>query len=579
MPYLDNLKFNWRINTIFVVMAIFLLAIIYRLIDIQVINSQKYLALANSQQSRKFEIPAKRGEIFLEDNGQLYPIALNQSLKLLYADPKFIKDPTDVSKKLSPIIGIDEAKLTEALSNKNSRYVELKQKISKEDATRINALKIAGLVLRDKDYRYYTEGNLYSQVLGYVNNDGIGQYGIEGYLDSELAGTPGLLRAVTDSLGIPINSQDNTLLEARDGKSYILTIDRTVQSLADKAIVKAVQNNRAQSGSMIVMDPKTGEIIAMANYPNFDPNNYFEVKDYTLFKNSTITNLYEPGSGFKIFTMSAGLDSGKIKPETTYNDTGSVTVSGKTINNAENKKYGIQTMTDVIQKSLNTGAVFILQALGTDPNKITLAGKELLYEYIKKFGFGIKSGIEQPGEPDGFVKAPKTYDIDYANMTFGQGISITSIQMIIGAAAIANGGKLYQPHLVKKIVDKDKVAVLNKPKVIRDNVISPQTAATVASMMVRVVEHGSGYLTKTKGYNIAGKTGTAQVPKANGQGYEEDKNIGSFVGFAPVEDPKFIILVRVDYPKVQGFAEKTAVPAFAEVARELLKYYQIPPSN
>lgn len=559
-------------------MLFFLVAIFYKLIDIQLINNKKYLAMANSQQSRKFEIEAKRGDIFLDDGGQLYPVALNQNLKLLYADPKLIKDTKEAASKLSPLIGVEEAKLVDQLSNSNSRYVELKQKIDKETVQKISALKLAGIALKDKNYRYYTEGNLYSQVLGYVNNDGMGQYGIEGYMNNDLSGSNGLLRAITDSLGVPINSQDNTITEARDGKSLVLTLDRTVQSLADKAISKAVQNNRAQSGSLIVMDPKTCEVVAMANYPNYDPNNFTDVKDYSLFKNSSVNNLYEPGSGFKIFTMSSGIDTGKVKPETTYNDTGEVVVSGKTINNAENKKYGIQSMSDVIQKSLNTGVVFVLKMLGGDPNKITKEGKDIFYEYVRKFGFGSKTGIEQSAEPDGFVKSPKAYDVDYANMTFGQGVSVTSIQMIAGAAAIANGGKLCQPHLVKQMIDKDKniTKISTAPS---KEVISEQSAKTVANMMINVVEHGSGYLAKTKGYKIAGKTGTAQVPKTNGQGYEEDKNIGSFVGFAPVDDPKFIILVRVDYPKVQGFAEKTAVPAFAEVARELFKYYQLSPSN
>lgn len=578
MTYFNKLKINWRIKAIAVVMLIFLGAIIYRLIDIQLINSKKYLALANSQQSRKFQIDAKRGEIFIDDKGQLYPIALNQNLKLLYADPKLISDPIDTSKKLAPIINQDERKLTEALLNKNIRYVELKQKIDKEEAQKINALKINGLVLKDKSYRYYTESNLYSQLIGYVNNDGEGQYGIEGYMNKELAGSNGLLKAVTDSTGMPINSQDNTIVEAKDGKSLVLTVDRTIQSLADKAITKAVENNRAQSGSMIVMDPKTCEIVAMANYPNFDPNNYSEVKDYNLFKNRAVNDLYEPGSGFKIFTMATGIDSGKVKPETTYNDAGELTISGKTIKNAEGKKYGVQTMSDAIQKSLNTGMVFVLKMLGGDSNKINSSGKELLYEYIKKFGFGTKTGIEQSAEPDGFVKTAKAYDIDYANMTFGQGVSVNSVQMITAAAAIANEGKLCQPHMVKKMIDGDNnsTKISQRPS---KEVVSSQSAATVAKMMINVVEHGSGWAAKTKGYKIAGKTGTAQVPKTNGQGYEEDKNIGSFVGFAPVEDPRFIILVRVDYPRIQGFAEKTAVPAFAEVARELFKYYQIPPSD
>lgn len=277
--------------------------------------------------------------------------------------------------------------------------------------------------------------------------------------------------------------------------------------------------------------------------------------------------------------MAAGLDAGKVKPDTKYDDTGEVKVGDKTIRNADNHKFGVSTMTDVIQKSLNTGVVFVLRQLGTDPNKITIESKEVLYDYIKRFGFGEKTGIELAGEAKGFVKDTKGYDVDYANMTFGQGISSTSLQLVNSVAAIANGGTLYKPYVVAKEISPSGETKETKPVVIRDNVISSQAAAQLSVMMEQVVQHGSGWPTRMKGYRIAGKTGTAQVPRADGQGYDEKKNIGSFVGFAPVEDPKFVMLVRVDYPKVEGFAEKTAVPTFAEVAKQLFIYYQVPPSG
>jgi cell division protein FtsI/penicillin-binding protein 2 len=244
-----------------------------------------------------------------------------------------------------------------------------------------------------------------------------------------------------------------------------------------------------------------------------------------------------------------------------------------------NHKFGMSTMTDVIQKSLNTGVVFVLQQLGSDPKKITLKGKEVLHDYIKRFGFGEKTGVELAGEAGGYVKDPKAYDVDYANMTFGQGISTTSLQMVNSVAAVANGGTLYKPYIVEKTIATDGSEQLNKPKVIQDKVISSQAAATLANMMAQVVQHGSGWPTRMKGYNIAGKTGTAQVPRADGKGYDEHKNIGSFVGFAPVEDPKFVMMVRIDYPKVEGFAEKTAVPTFAEVAKQLFMHYQVLPKE
>jgi len=567
-----------RLN--FLSIAVFggcLVVIVFRLFQVQVVLGQDYEARANSQQSRKFEIPASRGQVYLDENGELYPVALNQKLSMLYVDPKFIPDAKRAASELARVTGLDETTLRDQLTYKKSRYIELKQRVSSEEASKIRSLKIPGVVLRQKDYRYYPENNLLSHVIGYVNSDGDGQYGLEEYLNVDLTGKNGLLKAATDSMGVPIVSNENTIIEPKNGKDVVLTIDRSIQLVAAQALEKAVQENRAESGSIVVVDPSSGAVKALVNYPDYNPNEYGKVKDYGVFRNRAVTDLYEPGSGFKVITMASALDADKITPETTYNDTGEVEVSGKTIRNAENKKYGVQNMYDVIQKSLNTGMVFILKQLGGDSGKINRAGKDLFSQYIAKFGFGVRTGIEQAGEASVRVKSPSTYDVDYANMTFGQGIAVTSMQMVQAVAAIANGGKLYQPYLVGGVVQADGTVKKNQPKLINSQVISPQAAAETASMMTRVVEKGSGWATKMPGYSIAGKTGTAQVAKADGTGYEERKNVGSFVGFAPVEDPKFVMLVRIDYPQVDGFAEKTAVPAFATVAKMLLKYYQVPP--
>ncbi len=581
MGFTREIQAKRRLNIITAAMGLCFVVIVGRLFQVQVVLGQKYEAKATSQQSRKFQIPASRGQVYLDENGELYPVALNQKLNLLYVDPKFITQPEKAAKELAGVTGLDRDKLKQQLTFKKSRYVELKQRVGSDEAAKIRALKIPGVVLRPEDYRYYPEGSLFSHILGYVNSDGEGQYGLEQYLDTDLTGRNGLLKAATDSMGVPIVSNENTIVEPKNGQDVVLTIDRSIQAVASEALVKAVQENRAESGSIIVMDPQTGAVKALVNYPDYDPNNYGAVKgtDYGVFRNRAVTDLFEPGSGFKVITMASALDAGKVDPDTTYNDTGEVEVSGKTIRNAENHKYGVQTMYDVIQKSLNTGMVFILKKFGSDQNKVTRAGKDALYGYIQKFGFGVRTGIEQSGEATATVKPPSTYDIDYANMTFGQGIAVTSIQLVQAVGAIANGGKLYQPYLVDGVVQKSGEVRKNQPKLINSQVVSSQAAAQTASMMTRVVEKGSGWATKMPGYSIAGKTGTAQVPKADGTGYEEVKNIGSFVGFAPVEDPKFVMLVRIDYPKVEGFAEKTAVPAFATVAKALMKYYQIPPKG
>jgi cell division protein FtsI/penicillin-binding protein 2 len=551
--------------------------VIGRLFFVQAIKGSEYAQKANSQQSRKFEIPAQRGLIYLKESNGLYPVALNTEVYTLAVDPSFVKDKDKTANEISQVVNIDKKEIEKKLSAKN-RYVELSKAISTEDAEKIKSLSLPGVLLQKKASRYYPEGPLFAQILGYVNDDGEGQYGFEQFSNGALTGDTGQYNTVTDSLGIPINTVENTLVEPKDGKNYALTLDRGLQSVASDALLSAIETNRAESGSIIVMDVETGEIKAMVNYPSYDPNDFRSVKDYTLFSNRAVSGLFEPGSGFKAITMAAALDAKKVTPETKYNDLGEVTVSGKTIRNSENKKYGIQNMTDVIQKSLNTGMVFVLEMLGSNQNAITLSGKQLLFDYIEKFGFGKVTGIEVAGEVSSKVKPANTYDIDYANISFGQGISVNSLQLLASVGAIANKGVLVKPTIVAGEVNELSQVVPAKSTEVR-KVISEESASQTAQMMTQVVEKGSGYLTRMKGYKIAGKTGTAQVPRADGKGYEENKNIGSFVGFAPADDPKFVMLVRIDYPKVEGFAEKTAVPAFAVVAKELFKYYKIAPSG
>lgn len=565
-------------------LALFLFAgiLTWRLFSLQVLNQGHYTALASQEHNRKYEVPASRGQIYLMDGEQRSPLALNQHLKLLWADPSHVQDKAGTASKLAAITGGSAADYLAKLQ-RPGEYVALKEKVDAGIADKIQALNIAGVGLFDQEYRVYPEGQLAAQVSGFVNSEGKGQYGIEGFLDQELAGTAGQLKAKTDTNGNPIATADNIIKQPTNGKSYVLTIDRNIQAQAEKWLTDGVKNVGATSGSLVVIDPKTGAVKAMANYPTFDPNNYSQVSDYGVFSNSVVSNMFEPGSGFKIITMSSGLDTGKVKPDTQYNDTGEVDLDGYTIKNAENHKFGTQTMTDVIQKSLNTGVIFVLRMLGGDPNNITLAGKKTLYDYITKhFGFGVPTGIEQAGEAAGKVNQPSNVsgnNVNYANMTFGQGISVTMMQMVDAAAAIANGGKFYQPYLVDTAINPDGTEHKTQPRVVSSNVISATAATQITTMMEQVVLHGSGYATKMKGYQIAGKTGTAQIPDPSGKGYLPDKNIGSFVGFAPADNPKFVMMVRVNEPKVQGFAESTAVPIFAHVAQYLLQYYAVPPSG
>ncbi len=554
--------------------------VLARLGYLQIVQHGYYTALAAGEHQRKYELPAARGQIYLQDGDTKVPLALNQTLKLMYADPSIIVDKADTARKLSAVTGQPPERYIDAMS-KAKEYAVLQARLDEATATKIKNLRLTGVGLINQTYRTYPEGSLASQSLGFVNNDGQGQYGLEGFLNKELSGLPGLLNAKTDTNGVPIATSDNLSKAPVDGTSVVLTLDRNIQAQAEKFLKAGVETVRADSGSVVVIDPNTGAVKAMANFPTYDPNDYAKTTDYSRFSNAIVSDRFEPGSGFKVFTMAAGLDSGKIKSETTYNDTGCIEISRHQICNAANHKDGPDTnMTKVLRDSLNTGVVFVLKSLGSDPNAITSAGKKLFYSYISdRFHFGRKTGIEQAGEAAGVVNPPSSNDTNYANMTFGQGLSVTLLQMTSAVGAIANGGTLYQPYLVAKRTKVDGTTQTTSPKATVNNVMSKTAAHDLTEMMKVVVQHGSGYLAYTPGYNIAGKTGTAQIPNPSGPGYLDNQNIGTFVGFAPAEAPKFVVMVRINKPKIEGFAEKTTVPVFANLTRWLLQYYSVPPSG
>jgi cell division protein FtsI/penicillin-binding protein 2 len=578
----DTIVQRRRLGYFTFLLAGFGVLLLGRLFYVQVIRHGQFLAQASSEHTRKYQIPARRGELYVHDGDTTSPVALNQRLKLVYADPRYVDNKADAAKKLASVTGGDATDYERRL-NKGIEYAVLADRVPSDIAKKISDLKIAGIGMKDVDYRTYPEGSLAAQVLGFVNTDGEGQYGIEGYLNDQLGGTPGQLSGKTDTHGIPIYTADNTKTPPVDGTSFVLTIDRNIQAMAEQELADQVQKVKAKSGSIVVMDPTTGAVRAMANYPTYDPNQYGKVADYGVFLNGAVSAQFEPGSGMKAFTVAAGLDQGKIKPGTTYDDPACVQVDDRKICNAEGDKPGKnKTMTVALRDSLNTGMMFILRMLGGDADKITLNGKKILYDYFTKhFGFGTRTGIEQAGEAAGSVAGPTTNNVTYANMTFGQGISVTMVQMVAAMAAVANGGRLYQPYLVDQVLKPDGSTETARPKVVSDHVMSPGAIADLTQMLQVVVQHGSGYIAggMNPGYKIAGKTGTAQIPRPDGKGYIDGANIGSFVGFAPADNPKFVVMVRINEPGVKGFAETTTVPVFGEVCKWLFKYYGIPPSG
>jgi len=432
-------------------------------------------------------------------------------------------------------------------------------------------IKFSGVDFIMKIYRYYPENNIGSNMTGFVSYaepEPKGQYGLEGFFDEELTGTPGSIKTERSAAGELVIANGRQYNKPKNGSDLVLTINRSIQFEACEKLDAAVKKHGADSGSVIIMDPKTGGILAMCSYPDYDPNNYRDIEDIHTYNNPVIFDQYEPGSIFKAITMSAAIDQKKVSPETTYYDAGVVKIAKYSIKNSDLKSHGKVDMNTVLELSLNTGAIFAMRQTGAD----------VFDQYVQNFGFGEKTGIELNGESAGdinsLVKEKTNKELYAATASFGQGIAVTPLQMVSAFAAIANGGVLMQPYLVKEIVHADGSTALTQPKQIR-RVISERASMIMGGMLVNVVEKGHGKAAGVKGYYVAGKTGTAQVPKKGG-GYEKNVNIGSFAGFAPANDPAFVMLVRMNHPRDVAWAESSAAPLFGDIAEYILNYFQIP---
>jgi len=395
--------------------------------------------------------------------------------------------------------------------------------------------------------RNYPQGTMASSLIGFVGGEGAGQYGVEGYYDGELEGEE----------------------KSDGGEDIFLTVDYNVQFAAENLLIKASQNLKIEGGQIIVMDPKTGKILALADYPNFDPNSYFKAKDFSIFQNGSVQNLFEPGSTLKPITMAAAMDKGKITPETTFTDSGKVKIGESTIENFGGAVYGESTMIQVLEKSINTGVVFAEKKMGHD----------VFLNYLRAFGLFEPTNVDIQGEVYSENKQLENGgDINFATAAFGQGIEITPIQLARAFCAVANGGNLVKPYIVGKIVDNGEAAEI-KPEISSQKVIASGTASKVAAMMVSVVENGFSKAAGIPGYYIAGKTGTSQISwSASGikkRGYS-DKTWQSFIGFFPAFNPRFLIFVKLDNPEANT-AEYSAAPVFKELAQYLINYYSVPP--
>ena len=552
---------------------LFTAAVIARFFQLTVIQHKFYASWAENEHLLSKTLIPVRGQIFVHENktGAIVPVVTNIKKDLVFAEPPDIVDKQTTAATLARLLELPRAQILEKISDNEKKWVSLKKELSESQSLAIVALKLSGIHLQSESYRFYPEKNFASQVLGFLGFNGdtrTGRYGIEENYDRTLAGSAGFLSLEKDLKGGWITSVNRDVEAAVDGADIVLTLDRAIQFKAEEILKDTVEQHKADGGSLIVLEPKTGKVLAMASFPNFDPNTFNQVEDVGVFRNRAITDTYEPGSVFKPMTMSAAIDTGAVTPDTTFEDTGVVELAGYQIHNANNKVYGVSSMTRVLEQSINTGAVFAEEK----------TGKEKFLEYVKRFGFGSTTGITLPAESGGDIRnLPNGGDVHYATASFGQGITVTVLQMAQAYATIANGGKMMKPYIVEKIIRKTVPPEEIGTQEVRQ-VISTQSANTLGAMLVNVVENGHGKRAAVPGYYIAGKTGTAQVAKAGG-GYDPSITNGTFAGFGPAENPRFVIVVKITNPKDVRFAESTAAPAFGEMAKFLVNYLQIPPTR
>lgn len=580
MPKLHG---NLRINLFIVFVALFSGLILYRLFILSVIRHSAYSRTAQAQSENINNILA-RGNIYMTDkDSNLIIAATNKKFPLIYVVPADIKqdDRDSVAEKIAGITGLEKTEILTKISSDSKSLRVLARRAGSEQVDAIKNLKIKGLGVSYEMGRYYPGESLAANAIGFLGYDtegrNAGQYGIEGYYDDSLFGKEpnmsGLFAAanplglVKSIVNIFTKSEKKAVASGEFDRpaDVVLTIDKNVQNFVEDELKEILKKWDAEKGVVIVQEPETGRILAMASWPSFNPNSYSSSKtEYYL--NSSIQEVYEPGSSFKPITMAAGLDLSKITPQTTFEDKGFVDIAGYTIHNFSNKVFGAQTMSQVLEKSINTGTMFVENLVGDDN----------FMNYVINMGFGQKTGIDLPGEVNGdVVNLYSGRKINFLTASFGQGIAVTPIQLINAYSAIANGGKLMKPYIVDKII-KEEEEIIIKPEIISIP-ISEKTAKKVQSMLVGVVDNGFDKA-RIDGYEIAGKTGTAQIPDGTG-GYSEDVFIHNFVGFAPAHNARFVILVKMDKPKGIAFAADSLSPVFKNIAAFLLNYYNIPPTR
>lgn len=542
-----------------------------RLVQIQLFQSGHYQKLAREEHLRRWELKADRGNIFIKERDGVVPLAVNSNVYNLSASPRDINtNLEELSYKLSSITGGSAEDIKNLLEeNKSKNYVSIAKRLTREQAVEVNKLKVYGLFLESIPQREYPEGRLASHVLGFVNTEGEGQYGVEQFYNKELAGRAGSLKALATADGAPLllPGEDQTVeVPAQQGKDVVLSLDRGLQYHLEEMARSKQKEYSAKSVSVMIMKADTGKVLAMAGAPDYDPAQYFKTDSTENFRNNNVSDAEELGSIIKVLTMASAVNEGVVNKDSTYTNTGSVKVGDRIIKNATEGHTGVITMTDVIEYSLNTGVVHALKQLGG--GDINDQAKEKLYDYfVNKFNLNSPTGIDLSGENPGLLYKPHDQEgnaVRYSNMTFGQGMQASPIQAAAALSSVMNGGKYIKPSVVESIGGEEV-----KPQVVRNGVVSEDTENQLKYMMSQ-----AAYIPRIDGYKIGAKTGTAQLLQPDGT-YSQTRERGTAYGFIETGEGTYVVMVKVEDPALVHFAgTKTAIPILVDTIHWMIDYYQ-----
>lgn len=562
------------------VMAIFVLRLFY----LQVIKHGEYVALAQASQQRRFVIPAARGQIYMMDGKTPVPVVLNQVVYTMIADPQAVKPEqrAEIVAQLRQVAGGEMvADAAAKLARTSSRYEVLARSITRQQAEKLKQKNFAGILYQKGTMRSYPESQLAAHVLGFVNAEGKGQYGVEGHLNNRLKGRDGLLRAVTDVRNVPLTlNKDNIRIEATPGDNLALSIDRNVQNYVEEALKRGIDKAGATEGSAMMLNPHNGQVLAMANYPTYNPADYAKQQDGSVFVNATTMVPFEPGSVIKSFTMATGIDKGVITPQTTYQNTDCLTVADRKMCNVLRGLGTSLTMQQVLNYSLNVGTVTVGRRLG-DGSHINQQARQTIYNYFHdRFGFGEYTGIEV-GEVQGSISSPTSgqgNEVRYATMTFGQGMNLTMAQVAAGFCSIINGGQYFKPSVVKGTIDAHGSLHQSSAQALR-RTVSQQTSAQLRDMLRATRQSlaiGGG---DKPGYDIGGKTGTSETV-VNGS-YTQTETVGTYIGYGGVTRPEYVIMIRVAAPgkKLNLQGNIHAAPIFTDISNWMIDYMKLAPKE